>query len=154
MHGKYHQPGEPLSEMNVIPLVDIALVLLIIFMVTTAFVKEAGLNMHLPKAQTHEAEPEKAQDINIALDKKADVYLDGKKTTMETLTALLQERGKKSADTRVIVKADRGIAYDHIVKVLDAVKVSGLHRVALATEPQTTVESLKEVAAHVESNAR
>jgi biopolymer transport protein ExbD len=154
MHGKSHQPNEPLAEINVIPLVDIALVLLIIFMVTTAFVKEAGLSMQLPKAQTTEAEPEKNQDINIALDNKAVVYLDGKQTTIDKLAAFLQERAKQDAEARVIVKADRGIAYDNIVKVLDAVKLSGLHRVALATEPKTTVESLKEVAAHAANDSR
>ncbi len=145
MHGKHQQSGQPMAEINVIPLVDISLVLLIIFMVTTAFVKEAGLNMQLPQAQTHEADPEKSQDINIALDKKAKVYLNGKPTTMGKLSAILQKRAKKDDSARVIVKADRGIAYDHIVKVLDAVKVAGLYRVALATEPKMAAPSLKEV---------
>jgi len=143
-----------LAEINVIPLVDIALVLLIIFMVTTVFVRRVGLNMQLPQTQVVEAEPERAQDINIALDNKAQVYLDGKEITSEALYAALKERAQKDTETRVIVKADRRIAYDHIVKVLDAVKMSGLHRVALATEPKSRVESLKEVASHAENNQR
>ncbi|NCO35811.1 MAG: biopolymer transporter ExbD [Armatimonadetes bacterium] len=121
--------------MNVVPLVDIALVLLIIFMVTAAFVKEAGLNMQLPKSETAETEPEDERDINIALDKNADLYVDGRQTSFKKLTAFLERRAEKNLNTRVIVKADRAIAYDNIVRVLDVVKLSGLHRVALATEP-------------------
>ncbi|MCS6862317.1 MAG: biopolymer transporter ExbD [Abditibacteriales bacterium] len=154
MHGRSHQPGEPLAEINVIPLVDIALVLLIIFMVTTVFVRRVGLNMQLPQTQVVEAEPEMAQDINIMLDNKAQVYLDGKEITIEALHAALKERAQQNTETRVIVKADRSIAYDHIVQVLDAVKMSGLHRVALATEPKSRVPSLKEVASHAPNNRR
>jgi biopolymer transport protein ExbD len=135
MHGHPRQPGQPLAEINVIPLVDISLVLLIIFMVTAAFVKEAGLNMQLPRSHIAEAEPEEERDINIALDRNADLYVDGRRTSFHKLSLYLERRAKKNPDTRVIVKADRAIAYDNIVRVLDVVKLSGLHRVALATEP-------------------
>lgn len=153
MHGHQRQPGQPMAEINVIPLVDISLVLLIIFMVTTAFVKEAGLNMQLPKAQATEAEPEKSQDINIAIDKKSKTYLDGKPTTMAHLVKVLQNRARKKDSTRVIIKADRAIAYDRFVNVLDAVKVAGLYRIAIATEPKPadTGASLQEVATHAKS---
>lgn len=153
MHGHQRQPGQPMAEINVIPLVDISLVLLIIFMVTTAFVKEAGLNMQLPKAQATEAEPEKSQDINIAIDKKSKTYINGKPTTMAHLVKVLENRARKKDSTRVIIKADRAIAYDRFVNVLDAVKVAGLYRIAIATEPKPTDTggSLQEVASHAKS---
>lgn len=136
MHGAGHQRGRPMSEINVVPLVDVALVLLIIFMVTTAFVKEAGLNLRLPKAQTTEASPEMARDLCIAVDKKLNIYLEGKRMTLERLTEILNKRGKAYPNARVIIKADGIVAYRSVITILDRAKLAGFHNYALATEPE------------------
>lgn len=131
--------GKMMAEINIIPLVDISLVLLIIFMVTTAFVKEAGLNMKLPKAQTTEAAPEKQRDLSIAIDKAQKLYLDGKEITMPKLRETLQARAAKSTADRVIIKADQGVPYGNVVGVLDEVKLAGFASIALATTPDFEV---------------
>lgn len=133
----YKNENKVMAEINIIPLVDISLVLLIIFMVTTAFVKEAGLNMKLPKAATTEAAPEKQQDISIAVSRDQKLYLDGRETTPAALRDALQTRASKSHESRVIIKGDRGIAYGKIVKVLGDVKQAGFTHIALATELDT-----------------
>ncbi|MBI3947224.1 MAG: biopolymer transporter ExbD [Armatimonadetes bacterium] len=127
--------GKMMAEINIIPLVDISLVLLIIFMVTTAFVKEAGLNMKLPKAVTTEAAPEKQRDISIAVTRDQKLYLDGRLTTPQALRQTLRQRAAKSTEDRVIIKGDQAAAYGSVAKVLDEVKLAGFGHIALATEP-------------------
>ncbi|MDH7570040.1 MAG: biopolymer transporter ExbD [Armatimonadota bacterium] len=135
MHAPKQPVGQPMAEINIIPLVDISLVLLIIFMVTTAFVKEAGLNMKLPKAVTTEAAPEKQQDISIAVTRDQKLYLDGRPTTFPHLREALRQRAAKSTQERVIVKGDQSVVYGNVIRVIDEVKRAGFSHIALATEP-------------------
>ncbi|NLC55344.1 MAG: biopolymer transporter ExbD [Armatimonadetes bacterium] len=124
-----------MAEINIIPLVDISLVLLIIFMVTTAFVKEAGLNMKLPKAATTEAAPEKQRDISIALTPDGKLYVDAKEMSVAKMREVLRARAAKSTDDRVIVKGDQGVRYGRVVQVIDEAKQAGFSHIALATVP-------------------
>lgn len=126
----------PMAEINVIPLVDIILVLLIIFMVTTAFVNDAGLNMKLPAAKTAEAPAATSQDMNIALTSDNGLFLDGKAISTLNLRAAMVERSKANPETRVIIKGDENIPYKRIVEVMDAAKQSNLARVVLGTDPE------------------
>ena len=131
--------GKMMAEINIIPLVDISLVLLIIFMVTTAFVKEAGLNMKLPKASATDASPEKPRDISIAITRDDKLFLDGRESTPGALREALRARAAKSIEDRVIVKGDEGVPYGKVVQIVSEVKLAGFSRVALATEePQSS----------------
>ena len=85
-----------MAEINIIPLVDVVLVLLIIFMATTAFVKESGLNMKLPAAKTSEAAPETSKDINVVLTRDHKLYLDGRPSDEKSLQATFVARAQKN----------------------------------------------------------
>lgn len=124
--------GRLMAEINIIPLVDVSLVLLIIFMVTTAFVKESGLRMELPKARTTEAAPERAKDISIAITRAGDIYVDGKPCPERELAARLESMAR-GAPRRIIIKADRGTEYGRVIRVIDVAKVTGYSKFALAT---------------------
>jgi len=130
---KRHSPP-PMAEINIIPLVDVVLVLLIIFMATTAFVKEAGLDMRLPAAKTTEAQPEATTDINVALTRDNKIYLDGQPTTEKNVQAVMIARARKNPETRVIVKGDERVEYRRIMQVIDMAKQAGLPKVSLATQ--------------------
>jgi biopolymer transport protein ExbD len=132
--GRRRHSAPPMAEINIIPLVDVVLVLLIIFMATTAFVKEAGLNMKLPSAKTTEAQPETTKDINVALTRDNKIYLDGQPSNDEIIQATMIARAKKNPETRVIVKGDEHVEYRRIMKVIDMAKQAGLPKVALATQ--------------------
>ena len=139
MHVNYHgsrgkRAAAPMAEINIIPLVDVVLVLLIIFMATTAFVKESGLNMKLPAAQTTETTPEENKDITIALTKDDKIYMDGNLVNEEAVGAALTERAKKNTDSRVIIKGDENIAYKRVVRIMDMAKQAGLPKVSLGTK--------------------
>src|SRR5580700_6158851 len=79
MHAGHRDEDEPMAEMNLIPLIDIALTLLIILMVTTAFVHRPGVNLNLPKTVTREGAPETDKDLTITVSAVGDMYIDGKK---------------------------------------------------------------------------
>lgn len=127
----------PMAEINIIPLVDVVLVLLIIFMATTAFVKESGLNMKLPSAKTSEVRQQEHKDINIALTKDNKIYLEGKPSSEKAVLAVMQERAKKMPTTGVIIKGDERIEYKRVIQIMDMAKQAGLPRVALGTQLPT-----------------
>src|SRR5687767_5433516 len=109
MHVNYHgsrgkRAAAPMAEINIIPLVDVVLVLLIIFKATTAFIKESGLNMKLPAAKTTEVTPEDTKDITIALTRDDKIYMDGNPVTEEAVQAAMVERAAKNSEARVIIK--------------------------------------------------
>ena len=124
----------PMAEINIIPLVDVVLVLLIIFMATTAFVKESGLNMKLPAAKTTEVTPQESKDINIALTRDNKIFLDGKPSSEQAVQSVMIARARKVPDTRVIIKGDERIEYKRVVRIMDLAKQAGLPKVALGTQ--------------------
>lgn len=132
--GRRRHSAPPMAEINIVPLVDVVLVLLIIFMATTAFVKEAGIDMKLPAAKTTEAQPETTKDINVALTRDNKIYLDGQPSSEAAVQAAMMERARKNPETRVIVKGDERIEYRRIMQVIDMAKQAGLPKVALATQ--------------------
>jgi biopolymer transport protein ExbD len=135
-HGgrKRGRGSAPMAEINIIPLVDVVLVLLIIFMATTAFVKESGLNMKLPSAKSSEVVPEENFDINVALTRDNKVVVDGKESTEDSLQVLMVQRAKANKETRVVIKGDENIEYKRVVRVMDMAKQAGLPKVALGTQ--------------------
>jgi len=132
--GRKRHSAPPMAEINIIPLVDVVLVLLIIFMATTAFVKEAGLNMRLPAAKTTEAQPETTNDINVALTRDGKIYLDAQPSSEAAIQAVMIARAQKNKETRVIVKGDEQVQYQRVMKVIDMAKQAGLPKVSLATQ--------------------
>ena len=123
-----------MAEINIVPLVDVVLVLLIIFMATTAFVKESGLNMKLPQAKSSEVVPQENKDLNVALSRDGGLFLDGQPTDEAALESVMKTRAASRPDTRVVIKGDENIEYKRVVRVMDMAKQSGLPKVALGTK--------------------
>jgi biopolymer transport protein ExbD len=110
---------EVVAAINIIPLVDISLVLLIIFMVTTAFISESGLDIKLPTAKA--TQPQARRDITIAMTKEGEIYLNGEKTNLDELQDQLSQQLAQTAEKVVILKADKRIAYGEVVKIMDII---------------------------------
>lgn len=117
---------------NVTPLVDITLVLLIIFMVTANFVSEQGLQVTLPKVATQENAPTPA--ITVSLDAKGDLRIMKKDTDLDGLRRQMEIEGRLNPAVKVLVKADKAATYEQVAQVLDAIKLGGINKVALAME--------------------
>ncbi len=123
----------PMAEINIIPLVDVMLVLLIIFMVTTAFTKDTELGLKLPQAKSGGAAPQQNRDLTIALTRAGALFADGQPVSETQLPALMRSRLQANPDVKVIIKGDGGVAYERVVKIMDIARQSGLTSVSLGT---------------------
>lgn len=126
-----------LAEINVTPLVDVMLVLLVIFMVT-APILQTGIQVNLPKTREARADEATPQALIITVDKEGSIYLSGQNEreaiNVNDLPKLLEQRLGKSAERRVYLRGDGDTPYRVITFVLDQAKRAGAN-VSLVTEP-------------------
>jgi biopolymer transport protein TolR len=126
-----------LSEINVTPLVDVMLVLLVIFMVT-APILQTGIDVNLPKTRESRAEQPKPRAVVISIDKDGTIYLstqsEARPVNVADLPALIREKLGQSGDRKVYVRGDGDTPYRIIAYVLDVAKQAGAE-VSLVTEP-------------------
>lgn len=125
-----------ISEINITPLTDVMLVLLIIFMVTaTFFVAEPTMRVTLPSAVTGESPVDQTKEISVTLAKTGEVQVNGKMVPMQDLVAGLLEAAKEIEGDKVVrIRGDKDVRYGAIIYAMDAARLVGLRRVALATE--------------------
>ncbi len=129
--------GGIFAEINITPLTDIFLVLLIIFMVTTTAIAEAGqdkggFKVNLPKGGQRGAATE-AHDLAIAVLEDGRTVVGGKVQDQAALGATFAASAKVSPDTVVLVQADEGVPHGRVVAVMDLARRHGLSRLAIAT---------------------
>jgi len=137
MHGAGHvSDDEPMADMNFIPLIDIALTLVIILMVTTVFAKQPGVTMRLPQTATRDGEPEKRQDVKIAIGPDGKFYLDGQAMEPPAMQAQLMQVAKADKNTRIHIMGDREVPYARVMEAIDIVRQAGLTRLVLPTDPK------------------
>lgn len=130
--------GQLLAEINIIPLVDIVLVLLIIFMITAPLLT-AGLDVDLPHANVAGVDRTE-QDLTLTIRKDGSLYLQDDTThplSFASLEKQLEEVYKRRKNKAIYLKADREIAYGVVVKVLAVLQRLGLDRVGMLTQPDT-----------------
>jgi len=121
-----------LSEINITPLTDIMLVLLVIFMVTTPLIMNESLKIKLPKAITSDSETGKG--VIVTISEAGLVSVNGKGTTLDGLYDSLKREFVRGAENTVVLKADEGVRYKVIVKALDTARLAGAARLSIATE--------------------
>lgn len=136
MHGDISSEDEPMSQMNLIPLIDIALTMLIIMMVTTVFIKKPGVNLTLPETATREGAPETEKDLTIYIGVDNKMYVNAIAQSPAQVQGLLTGTAKKNKDARVLVKADRAVMYAKVMEVMDMARQAGLTHITLPTEPK------------------
>lgn len=124
------------AEINITPLTDIFLVLLIIFMVTSSVMADAGaksgMRVNLPKGAMREVATA-AQDITIAITSDGKMVVKGKPVDAGELAAMFAQAKAQSPDTQIIVQADESTHHGRVVSVMGLAKTAGLNRLAIAT---------------------
>jgi biopolymer transport protein ExbD len=128
------------ADINITPLTDIFLVLLIIFMVTTTAIAEAGhqqggFKVTLPRGGAGESVTA-PKDLPIAVLADGRVVVGGKVVEAEALRAILADTKAKNPDTLVLVQADEGVLHGRVVEVMEAARREGLTRLAIATRAE------------------
>jgi len=125
-----------MSEINVVPYIDVMLVLLVIFMITAPLMVQ-GVKVDLPKASARPLPQKDQKPLIITIDKNGDYYLatEKKPVTLETmLTRIIAVREHKPG-TQLIVYGDEKVAYGNVIEIMSLLKKAGVEDVGLATEP-------------------
>lgn len=121
------------AEINVTPLVDVMLVLLIIFMITAPMMTQ-GVDVDLPET-TAKPLPQKEKPIVISINRKGEISIDKIKTTRRLLRQKLEKLAAKSNERPVFLKADKRVAYGQVIKVMADVKNAGFEKLGMITKP-------------------
>jgi len=125
--------GQLMSDINVTPLVDVMLVLLIIFMVTAPMMMQ-GVDVSLPEATAEPLESEK-ENLIITVDKENKVFINDFQVSVDGLGEKLKKILEGRSDREVYLKADKDISYGTVVKVMAEVKGAGVEKLGMVTEP-------------------
>jgi len=121
-----------LTEINITPLTDVMLVLLVIFMVTTPLIMTESFKIKLPRAVTSGAETGKG--VIVAVSETGRLNLDGRDVTQDGLLGAFRAAFASGSDRTVVVKADGNARHSVVVKVLDTAKLAGAEKLSIATE--------------------
>jgi biopolymer transport protein TolR len=121
-----------MSEINVTPMVDVMLVLLIIFMITSPMLV-AGIEVDLPETKSS---PMSGQDkpLVISINKKGEIFITETKIPAEELVSKLENITKEKKDTRIFVKGDKNLSYGKIVEIMAEIHNAGFTKVALISD--------------------
>lgn len=120
-----------ISDINVTPLVDVMLVLLIIFMITAPMLKQ-GIDVNLPKAKGRSIED--IEKINIVITKEEKIFVNDKLIQKDNLPNLLTNF--KDNNPTVILRADKDVPYGLVAEVMGEIKASGIEKIGMVTEPK------------------
>ena len=136
MGAKASGGSETIAEINMVPLIDIILVVLIIFMVTAPALIKPSVDVNLPEAASSDETTPSL--LNIAITADGQVLLNNEEVGEEDAKRLAKEEFERNADVQAVVIADRDLPYGQVIKVLDWVKSSGVKNFAVTTDKPVT----------------
>ena len=130
--GGHSRRFRPVAEINVTPMVDVMLVLLVIFMITAPMMT-SGVQVDLPKTDAQAIKGDD-QPVSISLDASGKLYVQETEIAKDDLVAKLKAIIGQKPDTRIFVRADKGIEYGRVMEIMGLLGGSGFDKVALVTE--------------------
>jgi biopolymer transport protein TolR len=126
------QRGQFVSQINVTPLVDVMLVLLVIFMVTAPIIQQ-GVEVSLPKVKAA-ALPGKEEQFVVSITRGSEIYLNDAKLSPAELTEKLAAISRERPDREVFIRADEQVPYGEVIRTMAAIKAAGIENVGMVTE--------------------
>jgi biopolymer transport protein TolR len=126
--------GTTISQINVTPLVDVMLVLLVIFMVTAPIIQQ-GVQVNLPQASAAAIPGTTEELLIVTIAKDGKIYLNDNRMSVEELGAKLRAIRKLQADKQVYLRADQEVRYGEVMKAIAEIKQAGIERLGMVTRP-------------------
>ncbi len=132
---------ESISGINIAPLVDVVLVLLIIFMATAPLIHHRAINVNVPRAA--HSEPKATETLKVVLNEKGELHMGDKPIAVEELPFQLSAMVRLDSRLHVSVLADQSIPYGQVVAILDIVRGAGVKKVALEVRSKRSITGAK-----------
>jgi len=126
------EDDDTITGINVTPLVDVTLVLLIIFMVTASFIVAPAVKIDLP--QVSKADQPPPRSLHFLIDPGGAIYLNEKRVREPEVMELVQKEVAANADVQVLVSADKKVPYGDVIRLLDLVRSGGVKKFAISVE--------------------
>ena len=126
--------SEVMNEINMTPLVDVMLVLLIIFIITVPVMKQA-VNVELPTA-TAQPQTTKPETIQLSVDAQGTYFLNQSPVAADALPAVLQAEAAKDPQPELHIRGDKSVRYEFVAQAMGAAQQAGLHKIGFITEPK------------------
>jgi biopolymer transport protein ExbD len=123
---------EPIADINIVPFVDIILVVLIIFMVATPLIMRKSIQVNLPKAGS--GDDTTPSELTISISQSGALFLNGKTTDEAAIGTYAHELAEKRPDVQAIISADKEVPHGRVVGIIDAVKTGGVKRFAITID--------------------
>jgi biopolymer transport protein ExbD len=131
-YGNDDESGRMIVDINVTPLVDITLVLLIIFMVTASLIVNPAIKVDLPKAAS--GTEQSKTTLALTLNKEGILFLNGERSSDEAVVRYIGTELPKNPELQAIIAADKVVPHGDVIHVIDMVKRSGVHKFAISTD--------------------
>ncbi|MBN9490154.1 MAG: biopolymer transporter ExbD [Alphaproteobacteria bacterium] len=125
--------SQPMAEINMVPLIDVVLVLLVIFIVTAPLLTNA-VKLDLPKA-TSNADVQKPDKVEFAIDGTGSLFWNGERLSREEAAQRFADEGKKRPQPEIYLRADQNVPYRYVAEMLADASKAGLSKVAFVSEP-------------------
>ncbi len=122
-----------MSDINVTPLVDVMLVLLIIFMVTAPMLMQ-GVEVNLPKTTTKNIKT-REEPLMLTVNKEKEIFIEKHRITLDNLEIKIQKIFENRRDKEILLRADKEVPYGFVIKVIAKVKQAGIDKLGMVTEP-------------------
>ena len=132
--GTQDDTDEVMNEINMTPLVDVMLVLLIIFIITVPVMKHA-ISVELPQASS-ERQNLKPETIQLSVDAQGGYFLNQTAVTEEALVSQLQAEAAKQPQPELHIRGDKAVRYEFVAQAMATAKQAGLHKIGFITEPR------------------
>ncbi|WP_199608865.1 ExbD/TolR family protein [Flocculibacter collagenilyticus] len=127
-----HRREEEEAGIDMTPMLDIVFIMLIFFIVSTSFLKEAGIEVNKPKAA--QASKAKSANIFIAIHENGQIWMDKRMVDIERVGANLEKMLAETPTEVVVIQADKEAKHGIVVKVMDAIKAAGIDRISIAAK--------------------
>lgn len=118
------------TEINLTPMLDVVFIMLIFFIVTTSFVKEAGIEVNRPSAST--AEQKGKANIMVAIRNNDEIWIDKRIVDLRAVRANIEKLKSLNSQNSIVIQADKEAKTDTLIKVMDQIRLAGIHKISIS----------------------